>query len=224
MGERISRLYVNMTHTQRTPAIPIDPIPRSSLATTKPTRLYLIRHGRTDWNDEGRYQGQADPRLNRQGWLDAYAAALKLSDVCFDAVYASDLRRAQQTAHVFADLAGLLLQLDPRLREICQGEWQGLLISEIQERFPELFTRWKSDPLNMRLPGGETLRELENRLTAALDDIAAAHPGRTVAVFTHKLPIAILRCRARGLSLNYFWSMIPVNGDWQVFESSFERP
>lgn len=207
-----------MTNTQPTPGRPNDPISRYSLTVHPPTKLYLIRHGRTDWNDEGRYQGQADPPLNRQGWLDAYAAALKLSTVCFDAIYSSDLQRAQQTAQVCANFTGLPLQLEPRLREICLGEWQGLLVSQIQERFPELLERWKSDPQSVRPPGGETLGELENRVVAALNDITASPMAKTVAVFTHKLPIAVLRCRTRGLDPGNFWKLIPANCDWDVLD------
>jgi alpha-ribazole phosphatase len=180
------------------------------------TTLYLIRHGRTDWNDAGRYQGQADPPLNAQGRAQARALAQALRSVPFDAIYSSDLARAHETAQALAEVTGLSVQLDPRLREIHQGEWEGLLASEIQARYPALWEQWHRAPLTVRLPGGETLQELEARFTAALDDISAAHPEGTVAVFLHKIAIALLRCRIRGLSLNRFWEVIPDNAAWDV--------
>ena len=124
--------------------------------------------------------------------------------------------RAQQTAQALAEVTGLPVHLDPRLREIHQGEWEGLLASEIRARYPALWEQWHNAPLRVRLPGGETLHELETRFTAALDDISAAHPEGSGAVFLHKIAIALLRCRTRGLSLNRFWEVIPDNATWDV--------
>lgn len=180
------------------------------------TTLYLVRHGRTDWNDAGRYQGQADPPLNAEGRRQARALAQALRHVPFDAIYSSDLARARETAQALAEVTGLRVQLDPRLREIHQGEWEGLLARDIQARYPALWEQWHKAPLTVRLPGGETLQELEARFTAALEDISAVHPGGTVAVFLHKTAIALLRCRLRGLSPNRFWEVIPDNAAWDV--------
>ncbi len=180
------------------------------------TRLYLIRHGRTDWNDAGRYQGQADPPLNAQGRAQARALAQALRSVPFEVIYSSDLARAHETAQALAEVIGLPVHLDPRLREIHQGEWEGLLASEIQARYPHLWEQWHKAPLTVRLPGGESLQELEARFTAALDDISAAHPEGTVAVFLHKIAMALVRCRLRGLSPNRFWEVIPDNAAWDV--------
>lgn len=180
------------------------------------TTLYLVRHGRTDWNDEGRYQGQADPPLNAAGRRQARATAEALRDVPFDAIYSSDLRRAWETAQALAEVKGLPVHLDRRLREIDQGEWEGLLASEIEARYPELWKEWHSTPLKVRLPGGETLRELEARFVAALNDISAAYPEGAVAVFLHKVSVALLRCRMKGVSLNRFWDMLPDNAAWDI--------
>jgi probable phosphoglycerate mutase len=182
------------------------------------TRLYLVRHGRTDWNDEGRWQGQADPPLNALGRQQALDTAQALRDVHLDAIYSSDLARARQTAQALAELLGMPVQLDARLREINQGEWEGLLVTEIQARYPHVFAQWNSTPQAVRLPGGETLHELEARFTTALDDMAAAKLGGSLAVFTHKLPIAIVRCRLHRLPLARFWDMIPANAAWELVE------
>lgn len=182
------------------------------------TSIYLVRHGRTDWNDEGRWQGQADPPLNVLGRQQALETAQTLRSVHLDAIYSSDLARARQTAQALAELLGIPVQLDARLREINQGEWEGMLAAEIQARYPHVFAQWNSAPQTMRLPGGETLHELETRFTAALDDMTAAHAGGSLAVFTHKLPIAIVRCRLHHLPLAHFWDMIPANAAWELVE------
>ena len=95
------------------------------------TTLYLIRHGETPWNVEGRYQGQLDPPLNENGRRQAQTTAAQLALMGFEAIYSSDLARAQQTAKALVEKTSLPLQLDPRLREIDQGEWQGILIGEL---------------------------------------------------------------------------------------------
>ncbi len=180
------------------------------------TALYLVRHGRTQWNDEGRYQGQCDPPLNELGQQQAQDLAQALDGVPFQAVYASDLQRARQTAQVLADRRGLPLRLDVRLREIDVGEWAGRLVSDVRAADPETYARWRTAPVGVRIPGGETLAELAARIAAALDDITAAHPDGAVAVFTHGAAIATVRCRARGLGLDQIWGMLLENAAYEV--------
>jgi len=181
------------------------------------TGLYLIRHGRTDWNDSKRFQGHADPPLNDQGRQQGREIAQALQAVPFVAAYSSDLRRARQTAQALVNLTGLPLRFDQRLREIALGEWEGLTLTEIQARYPTLWEQWTHVPSTVRLPGGETLAQVEKRLTAALDDVAALHRG-TVAVFTHGIPVAIVRCRVQGLPLDRYWDVVPENGAWEIVQ------
>jgi len=181
------------------------------------TTLFLVRHGRTDWNDTLRFQGHADPPLNDQGRQQARVIAQALQSVPFAAVYSSDLRRARQTAQALVNLTGLPLRFDRRLREIHLGDWEGLTLSEVQVRDPGLWQQWQRTPSSTGPPGGETLAHLETRLTAAWDDIAAAHT-RPVAVFTHGLPIAIARCRTRGLPTDRYWDVLPDNGTWEIVQ------
>jgi broad specificity phosphatase PhoE len=182
------------------------------------TTLYLIRHGRTDWNDEGRYQGQCNPPLNALGRQQAQELAAALRDVSWAALYSSDLARAQQTAQALSDLAGVPLRLDPRLREIDMGQWSGQLFRVIRDRYPELVALWQTLPTRVRPPAGETLHELAVRLAGVLDDIAAAHRGATVAVVTHGAAIAVVLCLVRGLSLDSFRSLILDNTSWEVIQ------
>lgn len=182
------------------------------------TTLYLIRHGETPWNVEGRYQGQSDPPLNEQGRRQAQATARQLASVGFTAIYSSDLVRAYQTALALAKETGLPIQLEPRLREISQGEWEGVLIDDIRARWPDEIHGWEHDPWRHHPPGGERLQALQTRLFAAIDEIVARHPHDKVAVFAHKLPIALLKIRYQHYPAEAIWSLLPANGAWEVFE------
>jgi broad specificity phosphatase PhoE len=141
------------------------------------TTLLLARHGETDWNRARRWQGHADPPLNDFGREQARALAAAVTDV--DAIYASDLVRARQTAEIVAAEHGVPVLVEPRLREVDVGEWSGLTNDEIAERFPGV-TEWAN---------GETGEAMGERVVAALLEIAAAHPGGRVLVVTHGGPL-----------------------------------
>ncbi len=164
------------------------------------TRLLLIRHGETDWNVEGRYQGQADPPLNARGLAQARALAARWQQegIRPAAIYASPLKRAWQTAEILAQATGAPLYAEPRLKEIGLGAWEGVLTPEIMRRWPETFRDWETRPWQTRPPGGETIAEVQQRVYAAIDDIIARHPNDTVAIVAHRLPLALLKIRYQG--------------------------
>lgn len=145
------------------------------------TRLIVWRHGNTEWNADGRIQGQTDTPLNALGRQQAADAARMLLTLRPAAIVASDLARASDTAAALGRLSGLTVSYDKRLRERSFGHWQGLLMSEVAERFPEEHARWRA----RQEVGGdvESLDELGGRVSAAL--LAAAALGDTVVVATH---------------------------------------
>jgi broad specificity phosphatase PhoE len=167
---------------------------------------------------EGRYQGQADPPLNDRGRAQARRVAETLQGQRLDALYASDLRRAAETAEAIGQATGLAVRYDPRLREIHQGEWQGLPVTEIERRYPNLFRRWQEAPLTVTLPGGESIAQMQERVLAAVEDIARQHPVQRVAIVAHKLPIAVIKCRYQDIPLERIWDLIPPNAEWEVVE------
>jgi broad specificity phosphatase PhoE len=177
------------------------------------TRLVLLRHGATDWNRDGRYQGQADPPLNAEGWEQARRVAERLDSHRFEAIYSSDLQRAEATARMISSRNGTLLSIDSRLREIHLGEWEGMLASDIQRQYPEAWAAREGDPVGFRVPGGETVCEVAARMSAAVDDIAARHPQGLVLLVSHGLALATLVCQARGLPLHQAREVIPDNVD-----------
>lgn len=152
------------------------------------TTILLVRHGETDWNRDRRVQGHTDTPLNETGRAQARELAGALAAESFDAVYTSDLARAQDTAAlVAADHAVELVPL-VALRERHFGTWEGLTDDEVLARFPDARPGHWGD--------GETAEEMTERVLAALATIAAAHPGGTVLVVSHGGPLraVLLRC------------------------------
>lgn len=172
------------------------------------TTLWLIRHGQTDWNKEGRYQGQLDIPLNAEGLLQAEEAAGRIiaSGKRFSAIYSSDLLRARQTAEIVARRLSLEIQLDTRLREIHLGHWQGRLHAEVRKERSAASatmtdTTQVADPNVPHAPGGETVTQVAERACQAVDSIIHRYPQGSVIVVAHGVVIASLLCAARGVPL-----------------------
>lgn len=164
--------------------------------------LYCIRHGETTFNAEGRIQGQLDTRLSSLGLRQAAAVARALADEPIEAVYASPLARAFETAVPLARALGVEPTTDDRLKELNAGVFQNLLPTEMAERFPEATARWKSHDPDFRIPEGESRRELMTRGTTALRELlesgrrvaaVVAHGGLLTAAFKGLLGIAAER-------------------------------
>ena len=146
----------------------------------------MLRHGQSEWNAMGRWQGQADIELTDLGYEQARRAAEKLG--MFDAIVSSDLRRAHLTASIIANGLGVgLLPADARLRETDVGEWQGLTHAQIERDWPGYLDSHR------RPPGFETDESIVARVSAALFDIAAGFPGSEVLCIAHAGIIRVMR-------------------------------
>jgi alpha-ribazole phosphatase len=193
----------------------------SDQAASAPTRLWLIRHGETEWNLIGRYQGQTDIPLNEAGLAQAQALLPIFADLPIAAIYSSDLQRAATTAGILGAALGLPVTTDPALREVRLGAWEGMLFVDIPQQYPEDWEARRRDPVNALPPGGESLGQVALRVTAAADRIARAHPGEQVVIVAHGLVLAAMRCLAKGLPLGEAYSQVPDNCrpepvDWSV--------
>jgi len=165
------------------------------------TRLCLVRHGETEWNAEGRVQGQTDIPLNPVGIRQARAAAARLARHDFTAVYSSDLMRVRQTAEPAAQKLALPVQFDPDLRERHYGIFERLLYSEVKERHPELYRRFHEKDPDYDFETGESLRTFFDRSLRAVTRIADRHPGEEVLIFTHGGVLDMVYRHARELGL-----------------------
>jgi len=148
-----------------------------------------VRHGRTAWNAEGRFQGHADPPLDAVGRATAHALVGELAGPEVALVASSDLRRAVDTASPLAAACHLPLTVDARLREVDVGAWEGLRRPDIEARFPADWQAWSAGA-DIRRGGGETKAEAGRRAAAALLDLTAmADPGSTVVVVGHGMAL-----------------------------------
>lgn len=183
-------------------------------------KILLIRHGETAWNAERRLQGHLDIPLNDEGERQARLLAEALAPEPIDVVVSSDLQRARQTAQAVATLRSMPLHADPALRERCYGGFEGLLYSEIEQRFPAEFTAWQARDVDAVLPTGkncgETFRQFYTRATEAILATAAAHPGRTIAIVAHG---GVLECAYR------MANALPLETprDFKVYNASINR-
>lgn len=150
-------------------------------------RLIFVRHGESVWNHEGRVQGIADPPLSERGRAQASLVAERLArEFNPAAVYASALQRATETGRIIAARLGLPLNVDARLNEYDIGAFTGLTDAEVAERYPEIRAKWEMDVQWVPIPGEEGLYPFLHRITRAIGEIVAAHPGDAeVVVVTH---------------------------------------
>lgn len=151
------------------------------------TRFYLLRHGETTWNRDGdRYCGRSDISLTEQGIRQAEQVGYYLSDHKLDAVYASPLRRARQTAEAVAVPHGLKVFTDERLVEMDFGSWEGLTKPQIHEQGGDYWYNWTQNPVDIQAGHtGETAGEVYNRVRECLKELSKRHPNKSVAVVAH---------------------------------------
>lgn len=161
------------------------------------TTLYLIRHGETDWNLNGRWQGHVDVPLNSVGYKQAglLAQRLRAEGVHIDVIYSSDLARAYQTAWALSEAVGKPVELLPALREIDLGTWGGLTRDEIRERYPVEFALLEQGQ-DIPRGGAENLAMLRKRVVEVTEALIGQHSGETLALVTHGGPIRMLLAHA----------------------------
>ncbi len=165
--------------------------------------LYLIRHGETDFHVQKKALGRLDIGLNELGMRQAGLVAEALRGKGIKAVYSSPLARCLQTARPLAEALGLEVGVREGLQEIDLGEWDGMPFSRIYEEGGEVFARWLRSPAEVRIPGGELLEEVRERVIGAVNGIMAAHSTEEdLAVFSHGGPLRLLLFEVMGLEAN----------------------
>lgn len=161
-------------------------------------RLLLVRHGESEWNADGRLQGQADPPLSQLGRHQAARMAARLVDHEIDAIVASDLQRAMDTARALAGAVELDVIAREDLREVDLGSWTGISRTDIESRDPEAWRRWRIEGIE-GWEGGERYADAMQRVATAISAIAAEWDGRTVVAVSHGGCIRLATCHLLGL-------------------------
>lgn len=149
------------------------------------SRLILLRHGETLWNQENRIQGHRDSSLNAKGLIQAEALAERLAGETFDVLYSSDLGRARQTAECIAVRTGHAVTLDAGMRERNLGMLEGLTRTEVQALHPDVYARYRTFGAEYIVPGGESAYQFITRVVVTFSIIAREYAGRTVVAVTH---------------------------------------
>jgi broad specificity phosphatase PhoE len=166
--------------------------------------LMLVRHGETEWNVQRRYQGQSDVPLSEIGNQQAESIAGRLAGQEIDVIYASDLKRAWQTAQVIAAQIGLDLISEPRLRELKFGILEGLTFEEAEEKYPEMITAWLDD-FNNTPERAETIDMFNARIVSLLDDLKRNHDEQVVLLVGHGGSLSEILRVVLGLSPEKRW-------------------
>lgn len=168
------------------------------------TTLIFIRHGESEANYEHRFTGQSNVfGLTERGHAQAQAAAEALNGICVDAIIASDLRRAYDTAKHVGDLRGMEVIPDEGFREIFAGKWEGECFDDLPTLYPEDFGVWLSDIGAAVCTDGEAVADLQIRVRAAVESVVRRYPGKTVVIGTHATPIRVMQC---------IWQNVPLSG------------
>jgi len=169
--------------------------------------IILVRHGETEWNSGEVFRGRADIDLNENGRKQAALLGEYLKDTGIKAVYSSPLKRALDTARAIADNHSLKVQVSDGLNDLDFGEWEGLAVPLVRDRYGALFTEWSEHPEKVRLPGGETLDDICRRSMLVVEKIIREQKG-AVALVTHRVVIKVLVCALLGLDNSHFWNIM----------------
>lgn len=169
----------------------------------------MLRHGQTDWNVEGRYQGRKGLGLNENGFEQANRAAGELKSLTVSKVFSSDQLRAVQTGEIVSRACGVELITDQRLQEINLGVWEGRLASELELEYPDLFEQRERQPETFRPPHGETLLDVRVRVRSFLCTLPS-HSDGTIVIVSHSVTLGVLRAELQEVPLaNVYRAHLP---------------
>ena len=166
----------------------------------------MVRHGETEWNIGGIFRGRADIDLNGVGNRQARLLAEYLGDSKIDAICSSPLKRALRTAEIVASRHKLKVEIAPDVIDLDFGEWQGLTVQEVENKYKALYAEWVENPHKVKMPGGESLNDVRRRTTGVVNDIISRYKG-TVILVSHRVVSKVMICALLGLDNSYFWNI-----------------
>lgn len=169
-------------------------------------RLYLVRHGQTEWNVQKRMQGWEDSALTEKGVNNAIALRKKLDNVEFAAAYTSTSERTIETARLIIDKRNLSINTNEDLREINLGKWEGKTLDEIKDFYPAQYKYFWENPELYEPVGGETFEQLINRAIKVLNYIISKHTDGNILVITHSVILKSLLMHVKGKTVKDLWA------------------
>lgn len=181
-------------------------------------RLYIVRHGETVWNTLKKTQGMLDSALTQKGIKQANKLANRLLDEEIDYIYASDLSRAYDTAKIIAKKLNLEVKTDKNLREMNYGDWQGLTKEELEKKYPEKLTIWRSKPHTITIDGAESLIQVQERTLEVVNRLKKIHKNKNVLLVSHGSSIKSLILGILGVDLSHYRKLAQDNTAINIIE------
>ena len=169
-------------------------------------KIYIVRHGETQWNKEEVFRGRKDISLNEIGKKQVERVGLYFSHRPINRIVSSPLARARQTAEAISNIISIAIETMEELTDFNFGIWEGLPLREVEKRFPADFAIWKTSPEKLRIENGDTLAMVRNRISAGLANITSGQEGAVVIV-THRVICKIIVLHALGIGNEHFWDM-----------------
>ena len=183
-------------------------------------KFYLLRHGETEWNKLGKFQGLTDVSLNDRGLAQARDFARAALSWDHSVIYASSLTRTVQVAEEVRKLSGAPVVTEPGLRELSLGDLEGVTGAEMRSGWPGLYETWCNNPAEVAMPNGETISQLQNRAWEVIQRIEHSHAGDAgVVVVSHNFTIRTIICAILEIPLHNFHRMSLGLGSLCTFES-----
>lgn len=174
-------------------------------------KVVFVRHGQTEWNVCGRYQGQSDVALSVAGVDQAEKLAANFPVAHIDAIYSSDLIRARVTAETVAKRFALEVNLEPAFRELSFGDWEGLTYEQIVASWPDAMKNFLAHPDILNIPHGESFPEVQQRAMSRLQELIQKHEGQTIMIAAHGAVLRTMLTAALHMPLQYLWSIRQFN-------------
>ena len=165
------------------------------------TRLIVVRHAEAEGNLNRLFHGWTDSEITEKGHRQAELVAKRLKDMKIDVIYSSSLKRAVQTASYIARVKGLPIITSDKLKEINGGEWENMRWEVLPVKWPEEYDSWENKPYAHRMPGGECMREFQERIVKEFEHIINNNKGKNICVVTHGTAIRTLMCHFHGCRL-----------------------
>lgn len=167
-------------------------------------KVFLVRHGQTEWNLQRRTQGVQDSKLTEKGMSDTSFLADKLSHEDIEVIYSSSLNRAKETATIIANKLKVPVLYDKGLIELNYGHWEGLTIDEIRKRYPEELEKWFAKPHTAVFPKGEQLHKAQERIVSTYLNILNSNQNKNILIVSHSTMIKLLLLHLLGMSTSSF--------------------
>lgn len=187
-------------------------------------RLYLLRHGETEWNIKRITQGSTDIKLTSRGLNQAQSAANRLVNEEIDYIYASNLSRAYETARIIGETLGINVETDKGIREMNFGGWQGLSVEDLKSRYPKEHIVWRSEPHKWSLEGAETLLQVQERTLETVNSLRKKHPNKNVLLVSHGAAIKALLLGILDIDLSNYHKLASSNTGLSIVDYKRDYP